>query len=224
VYQAANTISLFPYDLLLISTHCGDAPGWRFTYKFIDSEGLPRHLVVDVAVGIKMIPGKDTVNVTQFTRFVSLDGVDWNDSETKRSLYVGTAVRDYMERVAAGTLEPLSREEVTRVPSSMALHMADGNYIALPETLASRGSPIVINNACASWHRLAGGFMFGNARCYLGTLFDVIESEAQEMVERLFAKEFGTELAFALWRAQNSMYGENVRRPYVMVGCHFQRC
>jgi hypothetical protein len=31
------------------------------------------------------------------------------------------------------------------------------------------------------------------------------------------------ELATALARAQVSVYGDNPRRPYVMVGCHFQR-
>ena len=120
-------------------------------------------------------------------------------------------------------MEPVKREEVSRVSSSMALRMADGNYIALPESIASRGSPIVINNACASWHRLAGNFVFGNARCYLGTLFSVIDSEAQQIVEKLFGKYIDQELAVGLWRAQRDLYGDGVRRPYVLAGCHFQR-
>ena len=73
----------------------------------------------------------------------------------------------------------------------MALRMADGNYIALPYALASNGSPIVINNACGSWHRLAETFMGSNARCYLGTLFSVLDPEAEEVVVRLFGPYLG---------------------------------
>lgn len=49
--------------------------------------------------------------------------------------------------------------------------MADGNYIVMPRSLADEGTPIIINNACLSWHRLAGTFTFANARAYIGTLF-----------------------------------------------------
>jgi len=90
---------------------------------------------------------------------------------------------------------------VERVRASMALRMADGNYIALPYALASNGSPIVINNACGSWHRLAETFMGSNARCYLGTLFSVLDPEAEEVVVRLFGPYLGMELATALARA-----------------------
>lgn len=51
VSSISDMIELFPYDLMLIATHCGDASGYRWTYKFTDSEGLARTLVVDVAVG-----------------------------------------------------------------------------------------------------------------------------------------------------------------------------
>ena len=49
VYKASKTIELYPYDFLLISSHCGDASGRRLTYKFKDSEGRDRTLVVDQA-------------------------------------------------------------------------------------------------------------------------------------------------------------------------------
>ena len=223
VYQVANTVALFPYDLLLISTHCGDVPGWRWTYEFVDTEGLPRTLVVDIAIGVQIVPGHDDLRVSQFIKFVSLDGVDWNDREAKKALYVGKAIIDYTQRISDKSLDPISREKIPRVMGSMALRMADGNYIPLPEPINPGSLPIVMNNACGSWHRLAGNFMFANARCYLGTLFSVVDAEAQQMVEKLFGKYFGTELAVGIWRIQREMYGDGVRRPYVLVGCHFQR-
>ena len=103
VHQVANTIKLFPYDLLLISTHCGDAPGWRCTYEFIDSEKLSRTLVVDIAVGVEIKRRDEDVRVSQFTRFVSLDGVDWNDREAKKKLHVGTAdLPDFFGPIVTG--------------------------------------------------------------------------------------------------------------------------
>lgn len=224
VNRVVNLVESFPYDLLLISTHCGDASGWRWTYEFIDSEGLPRVLVTDIAIGVQFVPGREDVRVTQFERFVSLDGVDWNDPEKKARLYVGQAIRDWAAHAEAGTpLEPVSRVEIDRVRGSMALKMADNNYIALPEALAGGGgAPIIINNACGSWHRLASTFTFGNARAYIGTLFDVIDPVAQDVAKRLFGNYWNKPLSVALWRAQNDATEGSVKRPYVMVGCHFQ--
>jgi hypothetical protein len=129
----------------------------------------------------------------------------------------------YLALRAERDIEPVDRVPVERVRASMALRMADGNYIALPYALASSGTPIVLNNACGSWHRLAETFMSSGARCYIGTLFSVVDAEAEEVVGRLFGRYLGMELAVALSRAQASVYGASPRRPYVMVGCHFQR-
>jgi hypothetical protein len=190
----------------------------------VDSEGLNRTLVVDVAIDVAVVPGDEKLHVTQFVKFVSLDGVDWNDPVKKSKLYVGKAILDYTERARNyETFEPTKKENIDRVVWSAALHMADGNYIPITETLASLGSPIIVNNACASWHRLAETFTFGNARAYIGTLFSVLDSEAQAMIEKLLGPHFGKPLSVALWHAHNSIFNSNVRRPYLLVGCHFQR-
>lgn len=225
VNRVSNLVELFPYDLLLISTHSGDVSGWRWTYDYKDSEGLQRILVIEVAIGVQRVPGQEELKVTEFYRFVSLDGVDWTDPQKKEKLYVGRAITDWAAQAEAGNkMEPVSRHDVERVRGSMALKMADHNYIPLPISLAaSSSSPIIINNACCSWHRLASNFIFGNARAYIGTLFDVIDPVAQTVVERLFTSYWNKPLAVALWRAQNDATDGSVKRPYVMVGCHFQR-
>ena len=38
VSSVSQVLESFPYDFLLISTHCGDVPGYRWTYDFIDDE------------------------------------------------------------------------------------------------------------------------------------------------------------------------------------------
>lgn len=148
VYDVSRMIELYPYDLLLISTHCGDADGWRWTYEFVDREGHHRTLVVDLAIGIAVVPGSEKLEVMQYTRFVSLDGVDWNDPEKKKQLYVGTAIHDYLDRTRdPERMAPVKKETIGRVLWSSALRMFDGNFIAAPLHLASYGSPIVFNNA-----------------------------------------------------------------------------
>jgi hypothetical protein len=92
----------------------------------------------------------------------------------------------------------------------------------MPVSLADEGTPIVLNNACVSWHRLASNFIYGNARAYMGTLCPVTEIEAHEIADKLLHRHFGKPLAVALWHAQNELFGDAIRRPYVIVGAHFQ--
>jgi len=100
--------------------------------------------------------------------------------------------------------------------------MHDGNLILLPKPLADEGTPIVINNACVSWRRLANSFTFSNARAYIGTLFPISALEAQEVVIRFVEKHFAKPLPAALWSAQRDVYGTNHRRPYVATGVYTQ--
>jgi hypothetical protein len=224
VSEISRMIELLPYDFLLIATHCDDASGWRLTYEFVDSEGIERRLVIDVAIGVSHVPGREKLEVMQFTKFVSLDGVSWDDPEKKNKLYVGNAIKDYLARDKEnGQLEPVKREQISRVRWSAALKMYDNNLILAPRPLADNGCPIVLNNACASWHRLAGTFAFCNARAYIGTLFSVSNTEAQDVAVNLLDRHFGKPLALALWHAQNDVYQDSIRRPYLLVGTHFQR-
>jgi hypothetical protein len=224
VTAITDMVELFPYDLLLIATHCGDAPGYRWTYEFKDSEGIDRTLVVDIAIGVGHTDDKDIVQVTQFEYFRSLDDVDWHDTEKKKKLYVGTAMRDYSDRRRRiGDIEPVRRETIKRVVSSAALGMYDHNFIPLPRSLSNEGAPIIINNACASWHRLAETFTFSNARAYVGTLFPVSTSEAHDVIVEVLDKRYGKLLPTALWAAQRKVYSDDVRRPYVMTGVYPQR-
>lgn len=224
VSEISRMIELLPYDFLLIATHCGDAGGWRWTYEFVDSEGIERVLVIDVAIGVSHVLGHEKLEVMQFIKFVSLDGVDWDDPEKKKKLYVGTAINDYLARdKEKGRMEPVKREPIDRVRWSAALKMFDNNLILAPRPLADNGNPIVLNNACVSWHRLAGTFAFCNARAYIGTLFEVIPTEAQDVAMKILDRHYGKPLALALWHAQNDVYQDSIRRPYLLVGTHFQR-
>lgn len=224
VRAISEMVDLFPYDLLIFATHCGDARGYRWTYQFTDSEGLERELVVDIAIGVGQTDDPDMLEVMQFTRFHSLDGVDWSDPVAKAKLHVGSAIRDYVERTRNDDLKPVQKESINRVRMSAAMAMHNHNYIAMPRALAEHSSPIIINNACVSWHELAGRFTFAGARAYIGTLYPVSDLEAESVVVKLLDKYWGKCLPHALWSAQNATYGAGGdRRPYVVTGVYPQR-
>jgi hypothetical protein len=224
VRDVATMMELLPYDLMIIATHCGDVGGFRWTYEFRDSEGIDRSLVVDIAIGLGRTSDPNMLSVTQFIRFISLDGVDWHDPKRKKTLYVGKAILDYLEmtRSAATAIKPVKEETVSRVVGSSALKMQDHNLIVLPWGLADERTPIIINNACASWHRLASNFLVGGARAYVGTLFPITTSEAEEVIIRLLKKHASKPLSAALWSAQRDVYGAELRRPYVATGVYPQ--
>lgn len=224
VRAVTEAVEWLPYDLLLIATHCSDASGSRWTYEYTDSEGYDRRLVVDVALGVARTDDPDRFHVTTYTYYVSLDGIDWHDPLKHEKLHVGRAITDFIEKTrGTPALEPVLREPAKRVRWSAALRMHDGNFLAVHHSLAETGTPIILNNACGSLHRLGGTFMFAGARAYIGTLFPVMGVEAQEVTDRVLGKYFGRPLANALWHAQCETHEESYRRPYILFGAHPQR-
>jgi hypothetical protein len=224
VRDVGEMLERLPYDLVVISTHCGDPDGHRWTYEYEDSEGLNRRLVVDIALSVGSTDEPNMLGVTLFQRFVSLDGVDWLDRKAKETLYVGTAINDFMRmtRDQENELRPILKEYTGRVLGAAALKMSDHNLLILPKPLANGGAPIVINNACVSWHRLAETFTFCNARAYIGTLFPVTEAEAEEVIIKLLERHYDKPIAHALWASQREVYDGVLRRPYVVTGIYPQ--
>ncbi|GMO93562.1 hypothetical protein TM239_03030 [Bradyrhizobium sp. TM239] len=225
VRDVSEMMEHFPYDLLIFATHCGDSSGYRRTYEYTDSEGLFRTMVVDLAVGFQRTDNPEMLKVGHFFRFVSLDGVDWTDRVAKSRLYVGEAVHDFNRLMDGGPSEfnYTKREIIDRVVGSSAMMMSDSNFIFAQHSIAGMGTPIIINNACVSWHRLAADITYAGARAYIGTLFPVTPIEASEVVTRLLDGHWGKPLAVALWAAQRDVYERSPRRPYVLSGVFPQR-
>jgi hypothetical protein len=225
VRNVSDVLEHLPFDLLIIATHRGDSSGYRWTYEFTDSEGLKRAIVVDLAIGVARTDDSNILKVGQYLRFISLDGVDWTDQAAKSRLHVGTAIHDFMERLKEGAdqLQPIQKVTVDRVVGSSAMKMSDNNLLFAQPMIADVGTPIVINNACLSWHRLASNMMFAGARGYVGTLFPVTPFEAAPVVTKILDEHWNKPLPIALWSAQRDVYGPDFRRPYVAAGVFSQR-
>ena len=212
-----------PFDIIVLSTHAGDAPGERVTYEFHDSEGHFRRLVIDHALGFGYDPNTKKVLVQQFERFHKLDGVEWTDQAAKANQYVGTAITSWIAlgNVLERDKYKVASEKIPRVIGSMALQMYDGLWIPMTQGFCPSCLPIIVNNGCSSWHQLSKRFSFAGARAYIGALFPITEAEAQEVGISIFHEHLGVALPTALWKSQNAVYGTQGRRPYAMVGLPF---
>lgn len=213
-------LDLVPQDIVVLSSHAGDAPGERVTYEYLDAEGRKRRLVVDQAMGISFDPVEDKYRITTYNRFHSLDGVDWRDKAGKAALPVGTAITAWAEIGGPSDRSDyaVSSESIDRVVGSMAMKLYDGIWLYATHGFAPETAPLFVNNSCWSWHELSLRTTFAGARAYLGSLFPITDAEAQEVGQAIFGRYIGQELPQALWRAQREIYGASTRRPYVIVG------
>ena len=216
-------LDLLPHDIIVLSSHAGDAPGARITYKYIDADGRQRRLTVDRAVGIGYDRFDDKFRVTEYHRFHALDGIDWRDKAGKEALPVGSAMTSW--GAAGGPLDRtehiVQQESIPRVIGSMAIQLHDGVWLFASHGFAPEAAPLIINNSCWSWHELSQRTTFAGARGYVGSLFPITDAEAQEIGQALFGRYIGHQLPKALWSAQRDIYGVSLRRPYVMVGLPF---
>jgi hypothetical protein len=176
-------------------------------------------------VGFQRTDDPNVLKVGHYFRFISLDGIDWTDRAAKSKLYVGNAIHDFNRLMDGGPskLDPVKKETVDRVVGSSAMMMYDSNFIFAHHSMADVGTPIIINNACVSWHRLAGNMTYAGARAYIGTLFPVTPIEASEVITKVLDVHWGKPLAVALWSAQRDVYEAGQRRPYVVAGVFPQR-
>jgi hypothetical protein len=219
ISRVQHMMDLLPQDVIVISSHAGDAKGSRVTYQYEDDDGRQRTLVVDqtYSIGYEERDGKHPV--TEFTKFVSLDGVNWDDDAGKAALPVGSAITawsklDMLERQK----QVIAEEDITRVVFSMAMLLHDGPWLFISHGFHPAAAPLVLSNCCWSWHEIGSRMAFAGARGYVGALFPVTDAEAQEIGKAVFAGKPGEPTFKALWRTQNQVYGSSRRRPYAMLG------
>jgi hypothetical protein len=220
INRVDSVVNLLPHDIIVLSSHAGDAPGERITYEFHDAENRRRRLTVDRALGFGYDGLEDKFQVTEYHRFHSLDGVDWKDKEGKAALPVGSAITTWsaMGGPMARSDHIVSQVAIPRVIGSMGIQLHDGVWFFLSHGFAPGSAPLIINNSCWSWHEISQRVTYAGARAYIGSLVPILGPEAQTIAEAIFGKYLGQPFPLALWSAQRDVYRDSHRRPYVMVG------
>jgi hypothetical protein len=218
VSRVTGLLDLLPHDVVVISSHAGDAQGERVTYLFDDDEGRPRTLVVDETTSVAPDPVARKFQLTEFVRFASLDGVSWDDDEGKQALVVGSAILAWERLGVDRRKHVVRREDIARVRMSMAMLLHDGPWLFFSHGFHHAAAPLVLSNCCWSWHEIGARMMVAGARGYVGALYPVTDGEAQALGEALFRAQPGEPTFTALWRAQREVYVGSTRRPYAMLG------
>jgi hypothetical protein len=227
VYDVKNHIQFYPYDLLYICSHAGEMEGKRLKIRFYDLYRKPHIIVIDYATGFGLTEeGKaaDTiVEVTDFRRFVELDGVDWTDKEGLESIENFEHVIKTFAEMPIEKWEILESRYVPYVKDCFALKLTDHYCLILFHVVADHELPIVFNNACFSFYRSSGRFIFAGARAYIGTLTKIENELAISVAEKLFGNLTDEKpLPVVLWEAQRLVWPNNPEsRTYFHLGCHF---
>jgi hypothetical protein len=218
-------LSTFPADLILITSHAKEVEGYRTTYVYKDTENIERKLIRDEAIALGWDPLTEKFHFTEFASIVSLDDIDWLDHERKNKHYVGRAILDFidLQKTNKHTEYKISSEKIPSVHMAMAYSMTDGNFFPTFHGLADERSPIIISNACSSWRKVSLDVSYAGCRVYIGPIRDIMNFEAIDFIGRLFKKHLDRSLSLGVWRAQNEMYEDGLRRPYLVLGTHFTK-
>jgi hypothetical protein len=220
VAEVGSVIDLLPHDIIVLSSHAGDASGERLTYEYEDYEGRRRQLIVDEAVGIGYDQSEGKFQVTTFNRFHSIDGVDWRDKSAKEALPVGSAVLAWSDKATTKESRDfiVDRKPIPRVIGSMGIQLNDGTWFFVSQGFSPASAPLIVNNSCWSWHEISERTMYAGARGYLGCLVPVLGAEVEKVSEGIFGRYLGLPLPIAMWAAQRDAYQNSRRCPYVLVG------
>jgi hypothetical protein len=202
-------IEILPYDVLYIATHGKQVEGTRNTYTFIakDKQEHTVSILESEGVGGKLI-------------FIeSVDGVikDSDEWSSKHGEIWGEIAKRIGKR---NDLKPVIGVKVTIPMRELILGGNNEPGLNSPinfDRLAYQRMPLVIVNACGSWGDIFYRFMYAGASSYIGTLWPVYDSEAEQFADAFLKKVFSLNLDDAFFEAKDSLR-EDLKQNYVFTG------
>jgi len=224
-YIVGQYIENFPYDLLFICSHAGEITGDQLTIKFLDRYGKEHEIILQKAHSSSLTGegegNQSIVQVQDFTGFVSLDGVDWDDKEGKKAINSKEVIEDFW-KIPYEYLNIVSKKEIDVVRYCVAIKMKDSWFQPMFHSIADIKTPIIFINACVSFYDFSRRFMFAGARAYIGTLTQVNTDFARKFAEKFFdGLSTSKPLPILLWEIQRDLCTDPKDRVYVHVGTHF---
>lgn len=222
VYNLNMHIREFPFDLLHICSHGGEIPGYACRLDFKDRDENWHTVEYDEVVGFEVIPGEPLIGVDSKYIWRKFDGFNWKSPELEAEGNPHHVFNDMVEAVSAKDSKPASRVAKPVVPGSASIKCFNSVCQANFDALAGfHTRPVIFNNTCWSWSRIATDFLHGGARAYIGTLWKVGDNVASDAAVNFYAEVFNGTLLEASKQLHNATEGGTYEDIYSFWGLHF---
>lgn len=211
----------FPYDLLHITSHGGNADGQEVTTKYVDRDGVEHIVIYDEVVSFAWVGGDKPVEVTLKAIPRKFDGLDWMSEELRQRKIPDYIFVDMNKRIGHDVDASATRKKKSAIPLSNVIYTIDGFHQGIFRILASHNSPVIFNNSCRSWGETSSFFISSGTRGYVGTLWEIGNSEAVKASEVFYKALPEYSVMTALHRAIEALKATESENIYLYWGLHF---
>jgi hypothetical protein len=212
----------FPYDILHICSHGGEVDGYYTIEKFKDRYGKIHIIEYEEAVGFSTVDENNKIKTIQMEFFKKFDGYEWGSEELKEKKF-DYAIEDWVLNHQK-KIKPIEikRTKIDRlIEGSFGIRCYGSFHPGAFHYIANLNNPVIFNNSCVSWFRMGNNFIFAGARCYIGTLWKVLNSVAVEFAKTFYDSIKSKPLLLAFWESNKTINQENYQNIYIFWGTHF---
>jgi len=220
-YKTMLSLEILPYDLCIISTHCGEVGGADQTIIFKASDNKIHKIRLWAVYAFA--PHYDkyemiTVQVLYIPK--EIDGINWQNKE-KIAEMNGGQIFSELQSIDLLDAKVINHGPIKRVPFSQSLGLHDQVLMPRFHGFNSILPPFFVNNSCFSSYEMATNFMFGGARGYIGTVNSVQTWIAEEFIRLFFNSDDALPAATRTWLVQNKIYDDHNFHQYIYYGLPF---
>ncbi len=206
-------IEHLPFDLIIFSTHGGYPKGDRIRIEFSDPKDKLHSLTFRRCYSICPVKYSDKFEVKTFYEFEEFDKIKWGTKSIRLPSNFEHIYRNWYDDKFARVIE---RQDNVDLKFANAIRLYKENYFPTLHEMGNYSGPIIFANICCSYHNLSTHFLFGGARCYLGTALDILNPLAVEFANLLFSQD--DTISNIVSSFNSSHFGKNKIAPYVYLG------
>jgi len=212
----------YPYDLLHICSHGGEVSGYSLVKEFVDRVGVSHVIEYDEVISFAPEKGKSLIQVTCKQIWRKFDKFIWKSKELKDENYPHFVFIDMINAVHNRSGEKYSGIPKSIVSDSCAIKCYDFNYQAVFNLVSCfHTSPIIFNNTCWSWSGISESFLACGVRGYIGTLWSINNSVANNSAKIFYENLFDNTILNSLQKSFKATIGTSSENIYLFWGLHF---
>lgn len=219
VYQIDNHVKEFPFDLLHVCSHGGEAWGYSVKKEFTDRKGDVHVIEYDEVVSFAPSAIELLIPVTIKMLPRLFNGIVWGSTEFVSKKFPHYIFTDMHKELKSVEAKDRKRKEI--IPYSSTIKCSDFHYQGMFNILAAFHSPIIFNNTCWSWSDIANSFLEVGARFYIGTLWEVDNMIAKSTAELFYNKISDETIVNSLYNSLAYTKGNKNENIYIMWGLPF---